>query len=224
MKRSALAGGSDYSLKTISDIINDLKNFIKLIEDDKSRLTELFDKLKKSNQIKKCPPEFPSNIKYGITLFNTCIDEITSIVKDIKNNVRPDHPKRLKNLAEAAIKLAKRMGESWNKYYHPGSENAHSISSKLYHDTRQLAFDLLDLTNLSGRLNDFVGWKNPKGLKDKTTEELTVQENHSKMTSEYELSKEITKTENFTHADNYSTVSLNGKTYQLTKNQSKPKS
>lgn len=157
MARGLSAGGTDYSHQSFSDLANDLRALLKLLSTSNNLLLTTRQKLIQHNYWEKILIDFRLLIDRFIHFFSTCIEEITNIEQDVQIEVRPDHITRLNSLGDTAHKLQVRIGKIWNSEDVYIGDHGFEDVELLYREGRQMALDLLDLSNISSRLKDFVG-------------------------------------------------------------------
>jgi hypothetical protein len=103
--------------------------------------------------------DFRNLVHYSIKFFDTSTDEITAVAHEMGEEVRHDHVKRLRQLFNVARELNREYGTTWHRDY-TNKEYGKSEFRKveeLYARGRDMAVDMLDLSNLATRLEDFVG-------------------------------------------------------------------
>lgn len=160
MSKGIFAGMTDYSHQSFSDILNDLENEVKNITAYVEPIEQSLDKLKASgywNQ--KVPFDFKNIIAYSLKHYKTAQTELSEIIIEIQNEVREHHCKRLQRLSEVADDINIRIGKIWHQdYSRKDYENEDFQSVEfIYNETRDIAANLLDLSNIASRLNDFIG-------------------------------------------------------------------
>lgn len=160
MAKGLLGGMTDYSHQSFNDIVTDLENehrnvtnFIKTIEGNiaKVKINGYWDK--------KVPPDFEGIVAYSLKHYKTAQEELTEISKEIQNEVRDHHCKRLQRLSTVAAEINVNIGKIWHQQYDRKEYGnpEFRIVEKIYSDTRDMAVNLLDISNIAERLNDFIG-------------------------------------------------------------------
>lgn len=164
MGRGMVAGGTDYSHQSLKDIETDLDTWIINLKDTSEILHLNIESLTESGYLQKVDPDFTSLVHYSMKFFTTSIQEISEILADIQHEVRLDHVTRLRALGETARQLNVDYGQTWHREYKNkeyGNKDF-ALVEKMYGEGRDMAGDMIDLSNLSSRLEDFIGRK-PKG-------------------------------------------------------------
>lgn len=161
MGRSIFAGFTDYSHQSFKDIVMDLQIWIKNLMEVSDFLPTNIQKLKESKYWDSVNANFQSLVQYSIKFYDTSIQEISEIAKEIQEEVRPNHIVRIRSLYKTASELDLRYGrvwyrEDWRKEY---GDKDFKVVEKLYQQGRSMAIDMGDLSNLAARLEDFVGKK-----------------------------------------------------------------
>ena len=161
MGRSIFAGFTDYSHQSFKDIVMDLQIWIKNLMEVSDFLLTNIQKLKESKYWDSVNANFQSLVRYSIKFYDTSIQEISEIAKEIQEEVRSDHIVRIRSLYKTASELDLRYGrvwyrEGWDKEY---GDKDFKVVEKLYQQGRSMAIDMRDLSNLAARLEDFAGKK-----------------------------------------------------------------
>jgi hypothetical protein len=163
MAKGLFAGATDYSNQSLNDIITDLDSeyqnisaFIDMIEQDKAVL--------ESNKYwgKIVPIQFKIMIEYALKHYKTVRDELNELKNEIGELVEEHHIKIIKNASEVASEININIGKTWHQdYRNKNYEDANfKLVEKIYEDTRDMAVNLLDLSNIAKRLENFIGKKN----------------------------------------------------------------
>lgn len=164
MARSPFAGSTDYSHQSIEEILLDLKDWQKSLTEVLEFLTSSKTSLQKSGYWGN---QFVSSIGWvfdrSVKFFEMSRSEIIEITDGILSEVEPNHITRLKSLAKTADNLNRDLRQAWNSDFEDGDygEPNYDVVSRMYSETGDMAADLLDLSNVSARLEDFIGKKNP---------------------------------------------------------------
>lgn len=163
---------TDYSHQSFNDIISDLESekentiaFIKMIEEG----------IEKSNENKywdnKVPYDFKSIVAYSLKHYRTTVTELSEIVEEIKNEVQEHHFRRLQRISKVANEINSEIGQVWNRKYDDKikdyGEKKFLQVEQVYSDTRDMAVNLLDISNIASRLKDYIGKNNNMGNKNK---------------------------------------------------------
>lgn len=174
MSRSIIGGGTDYSHQTLKDIQKDFKNWEIALKLTIASIENTTKVLKKKGYWDNVPFDFKNEVAYSMIYFATCLEEITKIDTDIQTEVRNDHISRIKSLGITASKLNNDFGISWHREY--GAKDYENEDFRLvetiYQEGRNMAVDLLDLSNVAIRLKDFIGMSNKNKQNDKDLVEV----------------------------------------------------
>lgn len=172
MAKGLVGGMTDYSHQSFNDIISDLESekentiaFIKMIEEG----------IEKSNENKywdnKVPYDFKSIVAYSLKHYRTTVTELSEIVEEIKNEVQEHHFRRLQRISKVANEINSEIGQVWNRKYDDKikdyGEKKFLQVEQVYSDTRDMAVNLLDISNIASRLKDYIGKNNNMGNKNK---------------------------------------------------------
>ena len=176
MTKGIFAGTTDYSHQSFDDIVNDLESELKNVAVFVEKIQNNIDKLKLNDYWSGSVPfNFSSIVAYAIKHFNTTETEFQDIIQGIKRDVKKHHCKRLQTIAEVASEINIKIGLIWHRQYDKKDyENANfMIVESIYRDTRDVAVDLLDISNLAARLTDFIG-KSNKAMTKKNKKESKI--------------------------------------------------
>ena len=164
MSRGIFAGMTNYSHQSFDDMVSDLRSWIRSLEEVNSILQNTIEKLKQSGYWGKVNIDFQNLILYAIKFYDTSIREITEIIHEISEEVKLHHVTRIKRLYETASGLNLDYGRVWNQRYLKkefGTKDFNDVE-ELYRQGRDMVADMMDLSNLALRLEDFVGKKAKK--------------------------------------------------------------
>jgi hypothetical protein len=160
MTRGLMAGMTDYSHQSLDDILTDLKSELGHVKETIKELEAHGDVLIKNGYWNKnVPYDFKSIIGYSLKHYKTTVTEITDIIKEVNIEVMPHHVQRLRKIAEVADQINVDIGQVWHRKYDSKDygEANFMIVEEIYAVTRNAAGNLLDVSNMAGRLNDFIG-------------------------------------------------------------------
>ena len=160
MAKGLFAGMTDYSHQSFNDILEDLDKGEKLVIELIEAIENNIKKLEPSGYWKKQPFDFKNIIGYSLTHYKTTQQELHSIHEEIQKVVQENHCKRLERIASVAHEINIDIGKYWHNDYEMYKDyddlEFHTIEY-IYGDTRDTAVTLLDYSNLSERLKDFIG-------------------------------------------------------------------
>ena len=106
MAKGLIGGMTDYSHQSFQDILKD-------IEEEKERTIEFKYQIEKNIEIltlnsywtNTVPHVFKSIVAYSLVHYTTTITELEDIHKDLKNEVKKHHVKRLSKISKVASKI-----------------------------------------------------------------------------------------------------------------------
>ncbi len=160
MTKGILGGMTDYSHQSFNDIVADLITEQKNVTDLIKVIEENIVKVKSSGYWdNKVSIDFKIIVAYSLKHYKTAQEELTEISSEIQNEVREHHCKRLQRLSSVADEINRDIGRIWHQQY-DGKEYGNpdfQFVENIYGDTRDMAVNLLDLSNIASRLNDFIG-------------------------------------------------------------------
>ena len=161
MGKGLIAGNTDYDHQSFNDIIEDLKQEGKRANAFKEQIEKNINTLKRTGYWQKVNSNFKQLVLRSVTHFKTVNTELDSLVMELKSKVRKNHIQRLKKISEVASDNNNNIGDIWNNQYlnkEYGNEDF-AIVEDIYCDTRDMCVNLLDVSNIAERLNDFKGKK-----------------------------------------------------------------
>lgn len=168
MTKGLVGGMTDYDHQSFEDILKDLNDEIKRTASFKNEIIENINVLKANSYWKtNVPFNFKSEVEYAVKHYNTTISEITDILKDIQYEVKKHHIKRLRKISKIARDINYGIGKIWYQEYEDKDYNNPNfiIVEHIYCDTRDMAVNLLDISNIAERLNDYIGKSNINNMK-----------------------------------------------------------
>lgn len=159
MPRGLIAGSTDYSHQTFEDMMLDLNEWIENLHNVQTLFNENIKKLKEVDYWKKVDCSFQSLVYYSLKFFITAESEISAISKEIQSEVKPHHIARIRKLYVTSAELDDDFGRIWHREYKDKEygEEYFDLVEDLYGEGRDMAVDMRDLSNLVGRLEDFIG-------------------------------------------------------------------
>ena len=160
MSRSFIAGMTDYSHQSFDDILTDLKNELKNLRIFIDRIDKNLDESIATKYWRRMVhPNFISIAAYTRKHFETTEKELTEIISELPYEVREHHVKRLQRISTVAHENYINIGKIWHQDYDDrdyGNEEFRLVED-IYGDARDMAANLLDLSNMASRLEDFIG-------------------------------------------------------------------
>lgn len=164
MVRGLVAGATNYTHQSFEDMVIDLQDWRQSLQAATLEISGIVSALEDEGYWRRVPLSFASLVARALKLFNTGISEIGEVLEDLHREVRADHVLRLSRLGNAADELNRNLGRAWNdriemsKSIGYGDEHFQMVE-RVYRETRSMVGDMIDLSNLAARLEDFVGRK-----------------------------------------------------------------
>lgn len=161
MARASTAGMTDYSHQSLEDILRDLSNWFFTLQDVRAHLESEKQKLIENNYWEYVNVDFKQIFNYSFKFFETVTTEINEIQSELSLEIQSHHVARLMQLGKTSHEIYMVWKEVWVNDVNPkqyGNPNF-AILERLYNHSCDMVIDLLDLTNVSDRLKDFVGKK-----------------------------------------------------------------
>jgi len=160
MAKGLVGGMTDYSHQSFEDILADIDYEIK-------NISAFIDMINSNISISEkngywntnVPVGFISIVSYSLKHYSTSRDEFIDILKELKYEVKEHHCKRLQNIARVAGEINRDIGKIWHNQYDNKDydEPKFKIIERIYCDTRDMSVNLLDISNIAYRLNDYIG-------------------------------------------------------------------
>lgn len=170
MARSIIAGLTDYSTQTISEMSEDLNESSIYLAETCELLKRTISELKESGYWESIFGDFSDYILFCTDFFERSNKEISEINKEIGKDVQAHHFARLNTIGIKASEINRQIGILWHREYPGQLKDYQNINfrmvEKLYAKSRDTVAYLMDLTNLASRLQDYVGKKMEKNDKD----------------------------------------------------------
>jgi S1-C subfamily serine protease len=141
-------------------MLEDLNNWVKMLKDTLKILNETLIKIEDDSSMEKVDYDFLGILKYSMKLFDTAYREISVIVVDITTGaVNESHITRLRQIAKSSHETSNSMGAIWNNdtRWKDYDKKWFRLTERLYCESRDTCNDMIDISNLAGRLNDFIG-------------------------------------------------------------------
>ncbi|RZJ94544.1 MAG: CHAT domain-containing protein [Hymenobacter sp.] len=162
MARGLVGGSTDYRHQSLADIITDISGTAALLNREVDSIQQIIDKLQSNGYWNSSVPrDFKDIVGYCLKHYQTTISELEEIATQSQLIVEEHHWRRLKVISDVADEINRRIGIYWNNEYRGqdyGNPNF-DLVERIYADVRDLAVTLLDISNISVRLKDFVGRK-----------------------------------------------------------------
>ena len=162
MVRSMIGGCTDYSYQSLEDMEQDLIDQIQYTTEGITTITNNIEIVVESGYWGTVDVDFKGIVSYALKFYDTALKEMIIITKEIQNEVRGDHYKRLRRIGETAIGLNRNFGQVWHREYQNKDygDEQFAVVERIYADCRDRAVSLQDLQNLAGRIKDFIREKN----------------------------------------------------------------
>lgn len=161
MPRGELAGMTDYRHQTFEDMVSDLRKWVNSLEEAIRNVNQTVEKLEEVGYWDGVPYDFKATVAYSVKFYKTSVEEINDMLVQFGKEVKSGHVVRIKRLSRLASELNRDYGTGWNRDYgrKEYGKAEFKLVEKIYEEGRGMAIDMLDLSNLAERLEDFVGTK-----------------------------------------------------------------
>jgi hypothetical protein len=160
MAKGLIGGMTDYSHQSFNDIVTDLKKEHTTVTEYIDGISSNIEKVKANGYWdQKVSSDFILVIGYSLKHFKTTKEELNEIAQEIQVEVREHHCKRLERIANVADEINSSIGTIWHQQY-TGKQYGNpdfKIVEDIYGDARDMAVNLLDISNIASRLKDFIG-------------------------------------------------------------------
>ena len=162
MAKDLIGGMTDYSHQSFDDIIKDLdhefRNISAFIDAIEKNINSLQDSGYWQDRVLY---DFKTIVDYSLKHYKTSQKELEEIKDEIQKEVQVHHCKRLGRISSVAHDINIDIGKIWHQEYHNKEygKSEFNLVETIYADTRDMAVNLLDISNVSERLKDFIGKK-----------------------------------------------------------------
>lgn len=172
MERSIGAGWTDYSHQTFEDILSDLIEIRGLLQETVTQMEGKIDGLTQSGYWnRKVNSSFVLEVKYSIKVFKNYVKELDEIHRELQIEVMEHHRNRLYAIARIGEQIntdyGRIMNNEWSDEKKDYGAEEFYIVEDIYKDGKGMAGSLLDMSNMAGRLKDFLGKKTIKNMENK---------------------------------------------------------
>lgn len=153
-QRSLLAGMTDYTGVSLSNILADFENWLKLTSETVEKLQRYAEKIEENRSLIENPREVLSFIYFFINLFERYRNDLEKLLREMLDGIVDVHIETIKQLYESS-KLEEdytiRFKNDWicKSLLH---EEMRPLLDDIYGDTRNLLVDYRDLSNVVKRL------------------------------------------------------------------------
>jgi hypothetical protein len=118
MSRGLLAGMTDYTHQSFSDMIEDIEQWIKSLQETQELLRDHIDTLDNNGYWRNVDSNFLTHVAYALKFYKTSEIELKEILEDIlTDEVQLNHIVRLRSMATTASNLNDEYGQVWHKRY-----------------------------------------------------------------------------------------------------------
>jgi len=160
MTRGLFGGMTDYSHQSLEDMIEDLSEEAREVKNLVDRVEAKIFCLKQTDYWNVAvPADFRQIVSYALRHYNTAGTEMTNVALELNSSIQDHHCKRLQRIAEVASEINVNIGKVWHQEYDRKdyANPDFGIVEDIYSLVRDQAVNLLDISNISARLGDFVG-------------------------------------------------------------------
>lgn len=117
MAKGLIGGMTDYNHQSFDDILVDLYDERKRTISFRDKIVKNIDILKANSYWNNVPFNFKSQVEYAVKHYNTAITEFKEIHKDLKNEVKEHHIKRLRKISTVSREINVSIGRIWHQEY-----------------------------------------------------------------------------------------------------------
>lgn len=145
---------TDYKYQSLDEIKKDLIQWEKDIKISLAKAKKMLINLEKDKDWSNLNGDGFKNTSYKcFELLTSAYNDISLILKEMKQEVKEYHPKLLRRLGDEGSKLNEKIGIA----KHQGGRYLSDSEYDLYGELRDSVYNLVDLQSVSERLTDFVG-------------------------------------------------------------------
>lgn len=146
---------TDYSHQSLNDIKNDLKDYIEIISEENNISQKYIDELG-TDWENLGYDDFHVSACRCKKLLETALEDIKYVLSEIDEEIKENHVNILKRIGINGSNFNKEIGQAKGL---GGRHLADGAEYELYCKLRDSMINLIDLSDLSNRLKDFVGKK-----------------------------------------------------------------
>jgi len=161
MTRSIFAGSTDYRDQSLSEIMDDLSEYIEMFDETLEELSEQIEHLKGIDKWDGVYNHFRGYVNYSISTIKKARVEVVDILTGLRIVVENHHVSRLRTLRDVGNKLDNQIIDLWKNQYPPKmqdyGEDYFWHVERLYTLIRGMGVDMKDFANAADRVEDFVG-------------------------------------------------------------------
>lgn len=161
MPRTISAGITNYSHQSLENILKDLENWYVNLKKIMPHLEFQKQILIANGYWEEVNSNFIQIYTRAFLLYTTALTEIIEIKEQIPTEVQNNHVTRLNHIGIASYEISTDWDAVWHKDVKPKNyeDQNFKILEDLYAESRDMAIDLINLSNASERLKDYVGRK-----------------------------------------------------------------
>lgn len=181
MAKGLIGGMTDYNHQSFCDIIEDLNHEYDNITAFIDAIESNFKKVEENHYWDNVPSNFIQKVLYSLKHYKTTQEELSEIANEIDIEVKEHHIRRLQKIASVASEINIDIGKIWHQQYDCkdyGNCNF-KIVERIYCDARDMAVNLLDMSNIAGRLNDYVGKTNKTNVMKSESFSINVSDSNN---------------------------------------------
>lgn len=158
MARGFIIGSTDYRNQSLQDMLIDLENWIKTLEETTLLFKSTIKELEQINYWAVVDFDFRASCYDLMRYFNTALAELQEVINGINSEIKQYHIRLLRNLGENAHEQHTHHRRVWRQYENKeyGKKPFEKVEM-LYSEGSDMAGDMFDLSNLAERLEHFVG-------------------------------------------------------------------
>ena len=158
MTRSMAIGMTDYSSQSPKDMLIDLEQWIKSLQDTNLVFNSTIDELRQVGYWENIDFDFRASCFGLVQFFTTAVTDLQEVINGMHSEIKPYHIRLLKNLGNKAQEQHTFHRKKWREYENKeyGDPTFRKVE-KLYEEGSDMTGDMYDLNNLMHRLEDFVG-------------------------------------------------------------------
>lgn len=159
MTQGIIAGMTDYSYQTVTQILGDINEWIKYAEEIKSKIQNNLANVQNSTIWLNAPFNFKMTVNSTVGYSCTIIEDLKIVKKAIESNcITKREVALLKKVGENASEYNRRYGLDYheNESWHCYGDSSFSIIEEIYGNGRDFFASLQDASNAASRLEDYM--------------------------------------------------------------------
>lgn len=165
MTRALMVGMTDYSHQSIGDMLVDIDGWISSLNEVIGSLDKTIQTVEEIGYWSGVDFDFKAICGYSRKFFETSIEGLTEVKQGMNTEIAQYHVNVLKRMYSTAREVHQNLRNIWSEY--ENKEYGNPMFRKVEfidQEIGNMTGDMFDLSNLAGRLEDFIGRRNLESM------------------------------------------------------------